>query len=162
MVAQSMGALRIDKIKQGIRIGFALGTVIFGVTLGLFMVFAPQFTGLFLDPVSDSESFTISINIIRFLFPFIIFNMFNSLFHGIFRAIGNGSLLFISSLIYAVSLVLYACILFAILPQDYKIYGVHLAMAGAYITEMFFTSIMYFTGKWKTKEYKEMEFKTQE
>jgi len=161
MVAQAMGAGRIDKIKQGIRIGFVQGLSFFGVTLGLFMSFAPQFTGLFLDPASDYLSFTISINTIRFLFPFIIFNMFNNLFHGIFRAIGNGALLFVSTLIYAVSYVLYAYILFAVLPQDYKIYGVHLAMAGAYITEVIFTTIMYFTGRWKTTEYKELELKTQ-
>lgn len=162
IVAQAIGAERVDKIKQGIRIGFAQGLAFFGVTLGLFMLFAPQFTRLFLDPTLDVESFTISINTIRFLFPFIIFNMFNNLFHGIFRAIGNGALLFISTLIYAVSYVLYAYILFAVLPQDYKIYGVHLAMAGAYITEVIFTSIMYFTGKWKTRVYKVLEAKMQQ
>lgn len=161
MVAQAMGAQRLDKIKQGIRIGFTQGLAFFGVTLGLFMIFAPQFTGLFLDPVLDAESFAVSINIIRYLFPFIVFNMFNNLFHGIFRAIGNGSLLFVSTLIYAASYVLYAYILFAVLPQEYKIYGVHLALAAAYITEVIFTSVMYFSGKWKTKEYKKLELELQ-
>ena len=51
--------------------------------------------------------------------------------------------------------------MFAVLPQEYKIYGVHLALAAAYITEVIFTSVMYCSGKWKTKEYKKLGLKLQ-
>ncbi|MBO5090246.1 MAG: hypothetical protein J6C27_04985 [Clostridia bacterium] len=38
-----------------------------------------------------------------------------------------------------------------------KIYGIYIALSGAYITEVIFATIVYFTGKWKTPEYKELE-----
>ncbi len=156
-IAQAMGAKKIDKIKDGIKIGITQGLLFFGVTLGLFMIFARQFTGLFLDPVKDAESFRVSVTIIRCLFPFIFFNVFNNLFHGIFRAVGSGTLMFISTCIYAVAFVAYAFILFAVLPENLKIYGVHIALAGAYITEVIFATIIFVTGKWKTPEYIELE-----
>lgn len=157
LVAQAMGAKRIDKIKEGTKIGIAQGLAFFGVTLGLFMIFAKQFTGLFLDPVKDAESFAVSVAMIRFLFPFIVFNVFNNLFHGIFRAVGSGTLMFISTLIYAIAYVVYAYILFSVLPEEFKIYGVHIALSGAYITEVIFAVIIFITGKWKTPEYKALE-----
>lgn len=156
-IAQAMGAKKIDKIKQGIKIGITQGLAFFGVTLLLFVVFAKQFTGLFLDPVQDAESFKISVNIIRFLLPLIFFNVFNNLFHGIFRAVGSGTLMFISTLIYAISFVVYAYALFSFLPEEFKIYGVHLAMSAAYITEVTFATIIFITGKWKTPEYRALE-----
>lgn len=121
------------------------------------MIFAPQFTGLFLDPVKDAQSVTVSVNTIRYLFPFIIFNLFNNLFHGIFRAVGSGKLMFTSTLIYAVSYVFFAYILFQILPYEVKIYGVHIALSAAYITEVLFATVIFITGKWKTPAYRALE-----
>lgn len=156
-VAQAMGAGKIDKIKQGIKTGTIQGLIFFGISMAFFMIFANGFTALFLDPVKDAESFTVSVNTIRFLFPLILFNVFNNLFHGIFRAVGSGTLMFISTLIYAVSYVIYAYILFAVLPYEIRIYGVHLALSGAYITEVIFATIIFVTGKWKSPEYIKLE-----
>lgn len=158
-IAQAMGAKKINQIKQGIKIGITQGLAFFGVTLLLFVVFAKQFTGLFLDPIQDAESFKVSVNIIRFLLPFIFFNVFNNLFHGIFRAVGSGKLMFVSTLIYAVSFIVYAYVLFYFLPQGLKIYGVHLALSAAYITEVTYATIIFITGKWKTPEYRTLESK---
>jgi len=157
LIAQAMGAKRLDKIKQGIKIGIQQGLVFFLFTLAIFMIFAKPFTALFLDPVADAESFTVSVITIRVLFPFIIFNVFNNLFHGIFRAVGSGRLMFVSTLIYAVSFVISAYILFTVFPNDIKIYGVHIALSIAYITEVIFAAIMYFSGRWKSPEYKKIE-----
>ena len=159
LVGQAMGAGRIDKIKEGIRIGVIQGLAVFFATLILFMVFAEKFSLLFLDPIKDAESIAVSVNTIRFLFPLIFFNVFNNLFHGIFRAVGSGTLMLISTLIYAVSYVIYAYILFAVLPPEMKIYGVHLALGGAYITEAAFASVIFAIGKWKSPEYKKLESK---
>ena len=153
-VAQAMGAGKIDKIKKGIKIGITQGVAFFGASMLLFMIFAKEFTGLFLNPAEDTESFTVSVNTIRFLFPFIFFNVFNNLFHGIFRAVGSGKLMFISTLIYAISYIIYAYILFAVLPYEIRIYSVHLALSGAYITEVIFAAFIFFSGRWKTPEYK--------
>jgi Na+-driven multidrug efflux pump len=60
-------------------------------------------------------------------------------------------------MIYSVSYVIYAYILFAVLPEDMKIYGVHMALSGAYITEVIFATVVFFSGKWKSKEYIRLE-----
>lgn len=156
-IAQTMGAKRIDKLKEGMKIGFAQCLSFSGITLLLFIVFAKEFTGLFLDPVEDAESFRVSVNIIRTLLPFIFLNVFNNLFHGIFRAVGSGTLMFISTLVYAISFVIYAYIIFYALPTDLRIYAVYLALNAAYLTEVTFAAIIFLTGKWKTPEYKALE-----
>ena len=115
---------------------------------------------LFLDPQKDSESIRVSVNIIRFFLPLITFNVFNNLFHGIFRAIGSGVLLLVSTLIYAIAFVAYAYIFFGCFPYDIKIYGIYAAMSAAYITEVIFAIIIFVTGKWKTPEYKILEEKS--
>ena len=156
-IAQTMGAGKINKIREGIKVGITQGLLFFGVTLSGFMIYANKFTALFLDPINDAESFKVSVNIITFLFPFIFFNVFNNLFHGIFRAVGSGKLMFISTLIYAISYVIYAYILFAVLPYEIRIYGVHMALSGAYITEVIFATFIFVTGKWKSQEYIKLE-----
>jgi putative MATE family efflux protein len=158
-IGQAMGAGRIDKLKEGIKVGVTQGLVLFGTVLLVFVIFAERFSLLFLDSVKDAESIKVSVNIIRFLFPFIVFNLFNNLFHGIFRAVGSGRLMFISTMIYSVSYVIYAYTLFAVLPEDLKIYGVHTALSLAYITEVIFAAIIFFSGKWKSKEYLALEAK---
>ena len=158
-IAQAMGAGEIKKIKEGTKIGITQGLIFFIASLSLFMIFAKEFTAFFLDPVKDAESFLVSINTIRFLFPLIIFNVFNNLFHGIFRAVGSGTLMVISTMIYAISYVVYAYILFAVLPYELRIYAVHLALSGAYITELIFATVVFITGKWKSKEYLKLEQK---
>ena len=156
-VAQAMGAGKIDKIKKGIKIGVTQGLLFFGISIIIFIIFANDFTSLFLDPIKDAKSFTVSVNTIRFLLPLIFFNVFNNLFHGIFRAVGSGKLMVISTLIYAISYVVYSYILFAVLPYEIRIYGVHLALGGAYITELIFATTIFVTGKWKSAEYIRLE-----
>jgi Na+-driven multidrug efflux pump len=62
-------------------------------------------------------------------------------------------------MVYSVSYVIYAYILFAVLPEDMKIYGVHIALSCAYITEVIFATVIFFSGKWKSKAYIELEQK---
>lgn len=160
LVAQAMGAGRVDKLKQGIKTGITQSLIIFGIVMTLFVVFAEDFSLLFLDPQKDSESIRVSVNIIRFFLPLITFNVFNNLFHGIFRAIGSGVLLLVSTLIYAIAFIAYAYIFFGSFPYDIKIYGIYAAMSAAYITEVIFAVIIFATGKWKTAEYKMLEEKS--
>jgi len=157
LVAQAMGAGRIDKLKQGIKTGITQSLVIFGIVITFFIVFAESFSLLFLDPQKDIQSINVSVNIIRFFLPLITFNVFNNLFHGIFRAIGSGTLLLISTLIYAIAFIAYAYIFTGIFAPETRIYGIYTAMSAAYITEVIFSIIIFATGKWKTAEYKKFE-----
>ncbi len=157
LVAQAMGAGRIDKIKEGIKIGTTQSLIIFFGVMGLFVIFAKEFTGLFIDPVTDAESFRVSVNLIRYILPLILFNVFNNLFHGIFRAVGSGTIMLVSTLIYAVSLVIYSYLFFKLFAYEYRIYAIYLALGASYITEVIFAGIIFVSGKWKTPEYRELE-----
>ncbi len=157
LVAQAMGAKRIDKIKEGMKIGFTQSLLFFGVVMAAFVIFAPQFAGLFLDPSEAPESFKVCVNIIRYLLPLLLFNVFNNIYHGIFRAVGSGKLMVFSTVFYAIAVVTYAYVLFGILPTEFKIYGAPLALGAAYITEAILGTILFLTGVWKSKEYREIE-----
>ena len=69
--------------------------------------------------------------------------------------------MFISTLIYAISYVIYAYTLFALLPYEIRIYGVHLALGAAYITEMIFATYIFIAGRWKSSEYIKLEENSQ-
>ena len=85
------------------------------------------------------------------------FNVFAHLLQGTFRAVGAGKVMVISSVIYAVSYVVYAYVLFNVLSDGMRIYAADLALGGACITELIYSGIVYISGKWKSKEYIELE-----
>lgn len=157
LVAQAMGAKRIDKIKEGIKIGFTQSLSYFAVIMVVFIIFAPQFASCFLDPTEAPESFEICVNIIRYLLPLLVFRVLNNIYHGIFRAVGSGKLLVFSTVFYAVAVVVYSYIMFDIIPTEFKIFAAPLALGCAYLTEAILGTILYLTGVWKSRAYKEIE-----
>ena len=70
---------------------------------------------------------------------------------------GSGKYLVISTVVYAVSFIVYAYAFYYTVPFDFRIYGIYLAFAGAYITEVIFATVIFVTGKWKTPQYIELE-----
>ncbi len=156
-VAQAMGGGRIDKIKEGIKIGITQTLAFFIPVMLLFMIFARGFAHLFLDPAKDAASIEYGVNIIRYLLPFIFFNVFNNLFHGIFRATGSGKIMFISTLVYTVTMVIASHIFYYALPLQHKIYGVYMGFATGWVVEAIFATVIYISGIWKTPRYIKME-----
>ncbi|MBQ8807915.1 MAG: MATE family efflux transporter [Clostridia bacterium] len=156
-VAQAMGARKVDKIRQGIKTGIIQTMSMFVPVMLLFMIFARQFAHLFLDSAKDAESINYSVVIIRYLLPFVVFNVFNNLFHGIFRATGSGRLMLISTVIYSVSMVIFSYTFYFCVPSFLRIYGIYIGFALAWFTEAAFATFVYISGKWKTPEFKEME-----
>lgn len=157
LVAQAMGAKRIDKIKEGIKIGIVQSLSYFAGAMLLFAIFAKGFTHLFLDPAKDAQSIIVSINLIRFTLPLLLFNVFDNIFHGIFRAVGAGKTMIVSTLVYAAAVVLFAETFTGFIPYDFRIYWINIAIGAAYITECIFALVIYKSGIWKSKEYRELE-----
>lgn len=156
-VAQAMGAGKLDKIRKGIKIGITQTMAMFVPLMLLFMIFARPFSNLFLDGDQDAQSINYSVNIIRWLMPFIVFNVVNNFFHGVFRATGSGKIMLISTVIYSVSMIIYSYALYLIMPRELKIYGTYVGLALAWLTEAIFAIVIYKSGKWKTEEYKKLE-----
>ncbi len=158
-IAQAMGAGKIKKVRQGIKVGITQTLCFYLPVMVLFVIFAPEFSALFLDKTKDAESITYSVTLIRFFVPFLAFNLFNHIFHGIFRATGSGKMMVISTLVYTVALVIYCFTFYNTLTGISKIYAIYLGFACAWITEALFATAIFISGKWKTKEFKELEDK---
>lgn len=156
-IAQAMGAGKIDKIRKGIKIGITQTMSMFVPLMILFMIFARPFANLFLDSAKDAQSISYSVVIIRYLLPFVIFNVFNNLFHGIFRATGSGKLMLISTVIYSVAMIIYSYTFYFTVPYSFRIYGIYIGFALAWLTEAAFATIVFISGKWKTAEFKKLE-----
>lgn len=156
-IAQTMGAGKFESLKKGMKIGITQTLLMIVPIIILFAVFAEGFAGLFLDPVKDQESIHYAVILIRYLLPFIIFNVFNNLFHGVFRGVGAGGLLITSTVIYSVAVVVFSFLFCGIMSLENRIYAVYLGLAAAWIVEAVFATICYFSGVWKSKEYKKLE-----
>ena len=156
-IAQAMGAKKIEKIHQGIKIGITQTMCFFLPVMVAFIIFARPFVELFLDTAKDEASINYSVNIIRFLLPFITFNVLNNMFHGIFRATGSGMLMLISTAIYSVAMIISSYTMYFLVSESFRLYGVYIGFAIAWITEATFAAIVFASGRWKSEEYKKME-----
>ncbi len=148
-IAQCMGAKKYSMIKKGLRTGicqsllilapFLLTTVLGGKIIPRFFLDSP-------DARHYAEVFLI------WCMPFILFNVFNNLFHAIFRSTGAGQYLVISTVIYAVARFGFSYLLF----ERFEMYGIYAAIVLSWITEAIFGTVIYFSGKWKTPELRDI------
>ena len=146
-IAQCMGAKKYRMLKKGIRVGilqsmlilapFLLTTVLGGKIIPRFFLDSP-------DARYFAEIF------LMWCMPFILFNVFNNLFHAIFRSTGAGQYLVISTCIYAAARFGFSYLLFG----KFSMYGIYAAVVLSWITEAIFGTIIYISGKWKTPELK--------
>ena len=103
--------------------------------------------------LSDADSIHYAKVFMQFCMPFVLFNVINNLFHGIFRSVGAGKYLVIATVIYSVSRFGFSYFLY----EKYQMYGIYTAIILSWIVEAVFGAIIYFSGLWKSKEYKEKE-----
>jgi len=149
-IAQCVGAGKYRKIKEGIKAGL-VQTMFFLLPFLFLTIFcATPISKVFL---SDKDSINYAKVFMQFCMPFVLFNVINNLFHGIFRSVGAGKYLVISTVVYSISRFGFSYLLY----DKYKMYGIYAAIVLAWITEAIFGAIIYYSNKWKSKEYKERE-----
>lgn len=149
-IAQCIGAGKQSLIKKGIKTGLIQTTMFLLIFLIPTVFLAHPISKLFLN---SEESLYYSVIFMKYCMPFVFFNVINNLIHAIFRSAGAGQYLVISTLIYAVSRCAYSYLLF----DKYEMYGIYAAIVLSWITEAIFGLIIYFSGKWKSPEYKAFE-----
>ncbi|MBR2860746.1 MAG: MATE family efflux transporter [Clostridia bacterium] len=145
-VAQCMGAKRYSIIKKGLKTGLTQTFTILASSLLPVVIFANVISGLFLD---KPDSINYSNIFLQYCLPFVFFNTLNNMFHALFRSTGAGRILVISTLVYAVSRVVFSYVLF----NKFEMYGIFAAIVLSWVTEAIFGIIVYFSGKWKSDEY---------
>lgn len=149
-IAQCVGAGKHSMIKKGIRTGLSQ-TLLFLAPFLIFTVLGAGFIPkLFLkspDSIHYAKIF------MRFCMPFILFNVINNMIHAIFRSTDAGIFLILSTLLYSVSYFGFSYLLF---PR-FEMYGIYAAIVLSWICEAIFGLSVYFSGIWKSKEYKLLE-----
>ena len=73
--------------------------------------------------------------------------------HAVFRSAGAGGYLVLSTIIYSISRIFFSYTLF----PKYEMYGIFTATVLSWITEALFVTVIYFSGRWKSPEYKKRE-----
>ena len=149
-IAQCIGAGKYRRIKEGIKAGL-VQTMIFLLPFLFLTIFcATPVSKVFL---SDKESIHYAKVFMQFCMPFVLFNVINNLLHGIFRSVGAGKYLVFSTVVYSISRFGFSYLLY----DKYEMYGIYAAIVLAWVTEAIFGMIIYFSGKWKSPEYREKE-----
>jgi len=145
-IAQCVGAGKASLIKKGIKTGL-VQTVLFLIPFLSLTVFGSNIiAGVFLD---SPDSIRYAHVFMRYCMPFVFFNVINNMFHAVFRSMGAAQFLVISTVIYSASRLGYSYLLYG----KYEMYGIYAAIVLSWITEAIFGFIIYFSGKWKSREY---------
>lgn len=149
-IAQCVGAGKYHRVKEGIKAGL-VQTMIFLLPFLFLTIFcATPVSKVFL---TDKDSIHYAKVFMQFCMPFVLFNVTNNLIHGIFRSVGAGKYLVISTVVYSISRFGFSYLLYA----KYEMYGIYAAIVLAWVAEAIFGMIIYFSGKWKSAEYRAKE-----
>ena len=149
-IAQCIGAKKHKLIKKGIRAGF-VQTFLFLLPFLAVTVFAAKpIAKLFLD---SPEAIRYAEIFMSFCMPFVVFNVINNMMHGVFRSAGAGRYLIVATVVYSIARFGFSYLLFG----KYEMLGIFSAVVLAWITEAIFALIIYFSGRWKSDEYKQYE-----
>lgn len=150
--AQSVGARKPKNLSKGVKVGFLQGVLFVLPVLLICIIFAPQVCSLFFPKGYSNVSLDYAVNFSRYFLPFIVFNVINNLFHAFYRGIASMKFLIIATTIGSISNLIFS----VILVKSYGMYGIFAGWVISWIVEAVFTVIVYISGKWQTKEIKEL------
>ncbi|MBQ7822168.1 MAG: MATE family efflux transporter [Clostridia bacterium] len=155
--AQCMGEKKYGKINTGIKAGFLQATVLLLPFAFVCYIFPEQIASLFFKSGSSQESISIACMFAKYCLPFIIFGIFNNLFHSLFKGVKAMKSVLVSTITYTVVRIIASFLL----SPGYGMPGIYTALSIAWIAEAIVISVIYFTGIWKSKALKEYEAKTE-
>ncbi len=145
-IAQCVGAGRYDLFKKVLKTGATQTFIILAIFLTPVIVCGDLIAKLFLDL---PESIKYAAIFLKYCLPFVVFNVFNNLYHAVFRSSGAGRYLVISTIVYALARVVFSYILF----DKFKMNGIYAAIVLSWVVEAIFGTIIYFSGKWKSVDF---------
>ena len=146
-IAQCVGAGRYDLFKKVIKTGTTQTFIILAIFLIPVIIFGDFISDLFLDL---PESIKYASIFLKYCLPFVIFNVFNNLYHAVFRSSGAGRYLVISTFVYALARAGFSYLLY----DKFRMNGIYAAIVLSWIIEAIFGSVIYFSGKWKSDTIK--------
>lgn len=148
--AQCMGAKKFKNIKKGVKVGFIQGILFLTPFLILSIVFAKEFCGMFFPANYSGDDLSSAITFTVVFLPFIIFSVVNNLFHAFFRSVKAMKYLVLSTAIGSVTRIIATV---ALVP-NFEMNGVYIGWVISWIIEAVYVVVIYFSGKWKSEEFK--------
>lgn len=139
-VAQSTGAGKLEKIREGLFAGFVQGLVYLMVPFIPFFFFPAGVCGLFFAKGFTGEALDTAVRFCRAYLPFILFGFLTNLFHAFYRGFGAMKMLVISTAFGAVV----RLVLSYIFTPDMQMDGIYLAWMISWIAEAAFAVLVYF------------------
>lgn len=148
--AQSFGKGDYHKIKKGMRVGL-LQSIAFVAPFILVCCIAHQpVCNLFLNAEASPLTRSYSYRFCSTFLPFICLNIFNNLFHGLYRSAKAVAHLFGSTLFGSISRYAFSLLFIPSMGMN----GFFLGWALSWGAECVLNFILYFVGEWKSPEHK--------
>ena len=150
--AQSVGSGKLSQINKGIRTCLILGFAFVVPLMILCFIFPVQISGWFFNDTS-SESALLVQRYILLCVPFFVFQILNNMFHNLFRGAMAANIAAITTTFYTIVRIVSTYLLVPLWKMD----GVYAGFIIAWVLEVILCSAIFFSGKWKSKEIRELE-----
>ena len=149
--AQCIGSGKISKVNKGIRACLTLGFAFVVPLMALCFIFPEQISGWFFNDTT-SESARLVQRYILLCVPFFVFQILNNMFHNFFRGVMAANIAAITTTFYTVVRIVSTYLLVPVWKMD----GVYAGFIIAWVLEVILCSAIFFSGKWKSREIKEL------
>lgn len=149
--AQCIGSGKISKVNKGIRACLTLGFAFVVPLMALCFIFPEQISGWFFNDTT-SESARLVQRYILLCVPFFVFQILNNMFHNFFRGVMAANIAAITTTFYTVVRIVSTYLLVPLWKMD----GVYAGFIIAWVLEVILCSAIFFSGKWKSREIKEL------
>lgn len=147
-ISQCLGAQKYKQISKAVGVAFYQGMLFCLIVMASVYFFPEQIAGFFINDNSDPVVMQNVIHYIRYFLPFLFFQVVCGVFHSVFRGAKAGVHLIVSSLM---SAVINLIATFFLAPRM-GIVGLHVSAVISWICECIYIAIVYFSGRWLSKE----------
>lgn len=146
--AQCVGQKKHDQVKKGVWVGLLQGVAFTTPFIVLCAVFHQPVCDLFLKAGAHALTREYAYTFTSAVVPFMYINLVCNLFHGLFRGLKSTGLLFSSTLLGALSRLLFSCLLIPSMGMN----GFFLGWVLSWVAEAVFVLIVFFFGRWLPRE----------
>lgn len=145
--SQCIGSGKTDKIKYGIKVALRQSTLISLPVMAFCLVF-PRFIVSMFYTDAYGESANLVVRYILICVPFIVVQIVNNMFHNFYRGVMKPTITLITTVVYSVIRI---GVTFALVGR-FEMDGVYFGFIIAWVTELILSLVIYFSGRWKSKE----------
>ena len=146
--AQCVGQKKYHKIKKGVWVGLLQGLILTTPFILICSIFHKPVCNIFLKADAQALTKQFAYTFAAYVTPFMLINLICNLFHGLFRGLKSTGLLFSSTLLGAISRLLFSMLLIPSMGMN----GFFVGWILSWIAEALFVLLIFFSGRWQPKD----------